>query len=167
MNKNNPLSIIELNKLDVSFEDKPIVIGGMAMEYYGIRKHGDDIDFIVSNRDYLKLESRYRDYRKDRWGDLGVRVNEFEMFRSIWKFDYSYFNAGSIELDNLKVVSIDMLLRMQVFAMDSEEKNKNDVELIKTYFMQYQNKEWLEFMEKHSDKYIKAHRGIILNGEYY
>jgi hypothetical protein len=167
MDKNNPLKIIELEKLDVYFEDKPIVIGGMAMEYYGIRKHGDDVDFIVSNRDYKKLESRYRNYRKDRWGDLGVRVNEFEMFRSIWKLDYSYYNVGAIEFDNLKVVSIDMLLRMQVFAMDSEEKNKNDVELIKKYFLQYQNKEWVEFMNKYSDKYIKAERGIILNGDYY
>jgi len=167
VDKNNPLSIIELNKLDVCFEDKPIVIGGMAMEYYGLRKHGNDIDFIVSNRDYLKLESRYRNCRKDRWGDLGVVVNEFEMFRSIWKFDYSYFSVGSIEFDKLKVVSIDILLRMQVFAMETEEKNKKDVGLIKAYFMQYQNKEWLEFMNKNTDKYLKAERGIILNGDYY
>ena len=59
MDKNNPLSLIELNKLDVYFEDKPIVIGGMAMEYYGLRKHGNDIDFIVSNRDSLKSGEMY------------------------------------------------------------------------------------------------------------
>ena len=59
MGKNNPLSLIELNKLDVYFEDKPIVIGGMAMEYYGLRKHGNDIDFIVSNRDSLKSGEKY------------------------------------------------------------------------------------------------------------
>ena len=167
MNKNNSLNIIDLNKLDVCFEDKPIVIGGMAMEYYGLRKHGNDIDFIISNRDYLKLESRYRNCRKDRWGDLGVRVNDFEMFRSIWKLDYSYFNVGSIEFDNLKVVSIDMLLRMQVFAMETEEKNRNDVELIKKYFLQYQNKEWVDFMKKNSERYLKVEKGIILNGDYY
>jgi len=59
VDKNNPLSLIELNKLDVYFEDKPIVIGGMAMEYYGLRKHGNDIDFIVSNRDSLKSGEMY------------------------------------------------------------------------------------------------------------
>jgi hypothetical protein len=167
MIKNNPLGIIDLHKLDITFNDKPIIVGGMAMEYYGIRKHGDDIDFIVSNCDYKKLEARYRDCRKDMWGDFGVRINEYELFRSMRKFDYQYFNNGSIEFDQYKVISIDMLFRMKVFAMDSEEKHKKDVELIKEYFMQYQVKEYADFMEKNIERYLKCDKGLITNGDYY
>ena len=75
MKENNPLDIIDLKQLGIIFNDKPIVIGGMAMEYHGLRKHGDDIDFIVSNCDYLKLEKHFRNSRKDIWGDLGIKVN--------------------------------------------------------------------------------------------
>ena len=173
MENNNPLTIIDLKKLNIAFEDKPIVIGGLAMEYYGFRKHGEDIDLIVSQCDYLKLEKRYRNCRKDIWGDLGIRVDEYEMFRSIWKLDYAYFNNGSKEFDQYKVVSIDMLFRMQVFAIGSEinvykNKHKADLELIKEYFLNtYQNMEWVEFMNKNSGRYMKAENGTILNGDYY
>ena len=96
MDKSKILETIDLNKLEISFFDKPIIVGGMAMEYYGMRKHGEDIDFIVSNCDYLQLEKKYRNFRKDMWGDFGIRVNEYELFRSMWKFDYQYFNIGAI-----------------------------------------------------------------------
>jgi hypothetical protein len=166
LNKNNPLEIINLKELEIIFDDKPIIVGGMAMEYYGIRKHGDDIDFIVSNRDYLKLETRYRNCRKDMWGDFGIRVNEYEMFRSMWKFDYNFFNDGSTEFDQYKIVSIDMLFRMKVFA-DAEDKHKKDVELLKEYFMKFQNQEWNDYMNKNIDRYLKAENGLIINGDYY
>ena len=167
MEKNDLLEIIDLNKLDIVFNDKPIIVGGMAMEYYGIRNHGDDIDFIVSNCDYLKLETRYRNYRKDMWGDFGVKINEYELFRSMWKFDYNFFDNGSLEFEQYKIISIDMLLRMKVFAMDAEEKHKKDVELLKEYFMKFQNKEWNDYMNKNIDRYLKTENGLIINGEYY
>ncbi len=31
------------------FSVKPILIGGMAMEYYGMRKSGADIDLIIAD----------------------------------------------------------------------------------------------------------------------
>ena len=167
MDKSEILEIIDLNKLEISFLDKPIIVGGMAMEYYGMRKHGEDIDFIVSNRDYLQLETKYRNFRKDMWGDFGIKVNEYELFRSMWKFDYKYFNNGVIEFDEYKIISIDMLFRMKVFAIDSEEKHKKDVELIKYFFMQFQNKEWNNYMNENINRYLKVENGLIINGDYY
>ncbi len=41
-----------LNEIPLSFIKKPIIIGGMAMEYYGMRKAGRDIDLIISQDDY-------------------------------------------------------------------------------------------------------------------
>jgi len=167
MEKSKILEIIDLNKLEISFFDKPIIVGGMAMEYYGMRKHGEDIDFIVSNRDYLQLEAKYRNFRKDMWGDFGIRVNEYELFRSMWKFDYKYFNNGVIEFDEYKIISIDMLFRMKIFAMDAGEKHKKDIELLKNYFMQFQNKEWNDYMNENIKRYLKVENGLIINGDYY
>ena len=158
---------IDLNKLDITFEEKPIIVGGMAMEYYGLRKRGDDIDFIVANSDYIKLEKLYRNCRKDIWGDFGVKVLDFELFRSMWRFDYSYYNQGSIECEQYKIVSIDMLFRMKVFAMSAGEKHVKDVELIKEYYIQYQNKDWNDYMNENIERYLKAENGLIINGDYY
>jgi hypothetical protein len=161
------MEIIKLNKLGITFEEKPIIVGGMAMEYYGLRKRGDDIDFIVVNCDYLKLEKLYRDCRKDIWGDFGVKVQEYELFRSMWRFDYSYYNANSIECEQYKIVSIDMLFRMKVFAMNAGEKHVKDVELIKKYYMQQQNAEWNDYMNENIERYLKVENGLIINGDYY
>jgi hypothetical protein len=153
--------------LDITFSDKPIIFGGMAMEYYGIRNHGDDIDFIVSNCDYLKLEKRYRNCRMDIWGDFAIKVKNYEMFRSIWCFDYDYYVNDSLDFEQFKIVSIDILFRMKVFAMDSDDKHKRDVELLKKYFMKFQNKEYNIYMDKNVDRYLKAENGLIINGDYY
>ena len=85
----------------------------------------------------------------------------------MWKFDYNFFDNGSLEFEQYKIISIDMLLRMKVFAMDAEEKHKKDVELLKEYFMKFQNKEWNDYMNKNIDRYLKTENGLIINGEYY
>jgi hypothetical protein len=167
MSDSPSLSSIDLAALGVDFGDKPILVGGAALEYYGIRKRGDDYDFIVSSRDYQSLEAKYRDCRKDMWGDFGLRVGEYELFRSMYKFDYPYFDSGSIELGPLKVVSIDMLFRMQVFAMDSGEKRRRDVELMKEYFLRFQNAEYRDYMNLNVERYLAAENGLVLNGDYY
>jgi hypothetical protein len=76
---------INIQKLGYEFLDKPVIVGGLAMEYYGLRKHGDDIDFIVTDRDYQRLKVKFPACRKDVWGDFGILVNGFELFRSIYK----------------------------------------------------------------------------------
>lgn len=161
------LSAIDLAELGVDLEDKPILVGGAALEYYGIRKRGDDFDFIVSSRDYRSLEAKHRDCRKDMWGDFGLRVGEYELFRSMYKFDYPYFDSGSIELDAFKIVAIDILFRMQVFAMDSGEKRRKDVELMKEYFLRFQNAEYRDYMNRNVERYLAAENGLVLNGDYY
>ena len=101
--------MINIQKLGCEFLDKPVIVGGLAMEYYGLWKHGEDIDFIVTDRDYQRLKVKFPDYRKDVWGDFGILVNGFELFRSIYKFDHAHYSQGAIELTNYKVVSMDML----------------------------------------------------------
>lgn len=44
-----------LKEKNLNFTKKPILIGGMAMEYYGMRKSGADIDLIICDEDYQTL----------------------------------------------------------------------------------------------------------------
>ncbi len=70
---------IDLSRLNFEFSDKPLLIGGKAMEYYGIRKAGADIDFVISERDHERLKKEYPDHVKDLWGDIGICEFEFEI----------------------------------------------------------------------------------------
>ena len=71
---------IDLSKLNFAFRTRPLLIGGKAMEYYGLRKAGEDIDFVITAEDYAHLAQMYpEEDLKDLWGDLGVCVDEFEI----------------------------------------------------------------------------------------
>ena len=88
---------IDPSALGIAFERKPLAMGGLAMEYYGLRKRGEDVDFIVTGRDYGELAARYPDHRKDVWGDIGVKIGEFELFRSVFRLDYDFYAEGAID----------------------------------------------------------------------
>ena len=45
---------IKLEKLDYKFKYKPLLIGGKAMEYYGLRKAGVDISTPKPIEDTMK-----------------------------------------------------------------------------------------------------------------
>jgi hypothetical protein len=46
---------------------KPIIHGGAAMEYYGLRKRGADIDFIEYNKGFRACLRPDLDGREDMW----------------------------------------------------------------------------------------------------
>lgn len=122
-----------LNESSLSFIKKPIIIGGMAMEYYGMRKAGRDIDLIISQDDYQVLSEKYPDNKKDIYGDLGFIINKFEIWRSIALIDYDFFLKDAIDEGTVLIVSIDRLLWMRVCAMEVE-KYKKDLDLMKEYY---------------------------------
>ena len=153
---------INIQNLGYKFLDKPVIVGGLAMEYYGLRKHGDDVDFIVTNRDYQQLKVQFPNNRKDIWGDFGIQVNGFELFRSIYRFDYAHYSVGAIELTNYKIVSVDMLFRMKVFATGVAQKHDSDVQLLKEYYQQFQNREYREYLERHINRYTSSENGIFI-----
>ena len=59
MNELELETTINIQRLQYKFIDKPVIVGGLAMEYYGLRKHGDDVDFIVTDRDYQRLKVQF------------------------------------------------------------------------------------------------------------
>ncbi len=120
---------IPLAKLDFTFLTRPLLIGGKAMEYYGLRRAGSDIDFVVTAQDYTRLAERYPDHLKDLWGDLGVCVYEFEIWKSICLFDYQYLSVGALDEGEFLVIALDKLLFLKALGI-REDKYRRDVELI-------------------------------------
>lgn len=66
--------LIDLSPLHYRFMDKPLLIGGKAKEYYGIRKAGADIDLVVTRHDYDMLAKRYPNNTVDLFGDLDLHM---------------------------------------------------------------------------------------------
>jgi len=120
---------VNLDKLDFSFSKKPVLVGGRAMEYYGLRKAGDDTDLIIPHEDYDGLLQKYPENKKDIFGDLGVIIHGFEIWRTIRWFDYNFYSKGAIEEENVKVISIEKLLFMKALTIDIPKYEK-DLRLI-------------------------------------
>jgi hypothetical protein len=132
----------QLDNKKLRFTKKPILIGGMAMEYYGMRKAGADIDLVVSDEDYRPLARKYPENIKDIHGDLGVILEPFEIWRSIMHLDYNFYLNGAIDEGVVCVVSLDRLLLTRVFAMDAPKYMK-DLRLIKDHYLKtFSNKEY-------------------------
>lgn len=150
---------------NLSFTKKPILIGGMAMEYYEMRKAGADIDLIITDDDYQILAEKYPNDRKDLYGDLGIVIGKFEIWRSIAHLDYEFFKKDSIEKENILIVSIDRLLWTRVCAMEVE-KYRNDLELLKEYYYKnYTNPKYHQEALSHEKSYLKMN-GAVFGGKY-
>ena len=120
---------IDLSRLGYEFETPPLLIGGMAMEYYGLRPAGADVDFVVTSADYEGLARRYPDHLRDLWGDLGVCVYEFEIWRSICLHRYDELAAGALDADGYRIISLERLLLLKALGY-KVPKYRHDLELI-------------------------------------
>jgi len=154
-----------LNEKNFRFTKKPILIGGMAMEYYGLRKSGADIDLVICDEDYQALAFAYPDNRKDIWGDLGVVLEPFEIWRSIKVLDYDFYLRDAIDEKIAYVVSLDRLALMRIFAMDIP-KYMEDLRMIKDYYYKnINNLDFVKMQEKHLALY-ESTGGVVWGGKY-
>lgn len=120
---------IPLETLAYQFQDKPLLIGGMAMEYYGLRKTGADIDLVISSDDHARLKQQYPHHVKDLHGDIGICEFEFEIWNQICRYDYEELKVGAIEEPSLLIISLEQLLFLKTLAI-KEEKYYQDVLLL-------------------------------------
>lgn len=120
---------LSLDELKFTFSSKPLLIGGGAMEFYGLRKAGDDIDWVISHSDHARLSLKYPDHLKDVHGDRGVCEFGFEIWNQICTFDYDNLRQGALEKDAYLVVSLEKLLFLKAIAMRIP-KYKRDLELV-------------------------------------
>lgn len=118
-----------LQELGYSFQTKPLLIGGMAMEYYGLRKAGRDIDFVIMTADYVALAEKYPDSKQEIFGDLGICQGQYELWTTICLFDYSALSMGAIEQSQYKIISLEKLLFLKALGYQ-QEKYLNDLKLV-------------------------------------
>jgi hypothetical protein len=120
---------IPLEKLAYQFQDKPLLIGGKAMEYYGLRKAGADIDLVISLHDHANLKHQYPHHVKDLYGDIGVCEFEFEIWNQICRYGYEDLKVGATEEGAMLIISLERLLFLKTLAI-KEEKYFQDVLLL-------------------------------------
>jgi hypothetical protein len=121
---------IPLDKLDYQFQDKPLLIGGVAMEYYGLRKAGADIDLVISLRDHANLKRQYPDHIKDLYGDIGICEFDFEIWNQICRYDYEELKVGAIEESSMLIISLEQLLFLKTLAIRTEKYYKDVLLLV-------------------------------------
>ncbi len=169
-NKNIIDNVVDLFQIGIVFSSKPVIFGGLAMEYYGLRKHEHDIDLFITHEDYEILANKYPNNKKDRWGDFGLTVGKYELWRSVCKLDYSFYAEGAIEYETYKVLSFEKLFFTKVIAYENEpevQKHTDDYKLvINHYYNTYKNREYEEFMIQNSDIYLSIPDGIVYNDNY-
>ena len=125
------------------FLEPPIILGGGALEFYGLRKCGYDLDIMISPRD------------KDNLKKLGYHLNLFggktekeidstfsnilnlhlDLVVTLNQYDYHFFlSRASIYpgINNLKIISLEDLLLTKIFAKEYSNcpKHTQDVRLI-------------------------------------
>ncbi|MCR4264131.1 MAG: hypothetical protein NUV98_05450 [Candidatus Roizmanbacteria bacterium] len=143
---------IDLSPIGLNFEDKPLVVGGKAMEYYGLRKSGLDIDLVVSKRDFRSLLKKDTLSLKDLYADLGIVIDEFEIWKTIYGYDYEYLSRDAISLDTVLMISIEKLLLMKACAVHIE-KYRKDTELISKY-IQSKHGKTVEYLRTENDSLL-------------
>lgn len=162
--------IIDLSVFDIPFTSKPLIIGGMAMAYYGLRKKGSDVDLILTNEDYQTLAQKYPNNRVDRWGDLYISLRQYECLRSIFRFDYAFLSENAVEYASVKVISPEKLFFMKVLAYENQpevQKHVTDYKLLWDYFLKtFQNPQYVAEAMPRESHYLKAPNGTIYGGDY-
>ena len=118
-----------LDVLQYTFIHKPLLFGGKAMEYYGLRKAGADIDLVIHEQDHRALLSKYPDNVKDLYGDIGICEFGFEIWNQICTFDYEHLRSNAIEEPDFLVVSLERLLFLKALAMHIP-KYHDDLEMV-------------------------------------
>ncbi len=146
--------IIDFSPLHFAFAKKPLLVGGKAMEYYGLRRAGDDIDLIVVKEDLAELIKLYPAYLKDLWGDFGVAVHGFEIWKTISYFDYYFLSEDAVEEENYLVISLMKLLMQKTLAMHNP-KYRKDLELIVKKIIENQSEKSAQIKEE-NEQLIKG-----------
>jgi hypothetical protein len=161
---------LNLSSLNINFSSKPLIFGGMAMEYYSLREHGGDIDMFVTDKDYKTLAESYPDKRIDIWGNLAVILEKYSFNLCVCHMDYHFYAVGAVEYEDFKVISFDRLYFMAASAMRSEpnvKKRVDDFELVYwAFYDRYKNPEYIKYCEEHRIIYQNVPNGTIYGGKY-
>lgn len=147
---------IPFERLNYHFMTPPLLVGGMAMEFYDLRKTGADIDFIITPEDHANLVRIYPDHIIDLWGDIGVCVDIFEIWRTICLYGYDELSPGAVDQGDFLVISMEKLMFLKTLAI-REEKYRKDVELLSDRIKKEKYDPWWALLgEEQRQKYLAS-----------
>ncbi len=111
---------VPLHIIDYSFKHQPIVIGGHAMMYYGLRKAGMDVDLVVANEDFTDLWARFPHRKVEKFGEIGIYYKPFEIWPVFRGYTYWQLRRMSHEEGLFRVVSLKMLYTLKMLSASDE-----------------------------------------------
>ena len=109
------------------FKYPPILVGGKAMEFYGLRKTGHDIDYIVSKYDYERLSKieAPNPWMPEQTPGITYRGGKMDVdyFLNLYQYDYNYLKKNAIKNKKILVISKeDLILVKAMTAFDKKNK---------------------------------------------
>ena len=115
------------------FKHRPLVVGGLAMEYYGIRKTGHDYDFIVSSSDWKRLKEMHPNKINLFGGkteqEIDATINlknvNVDLIKTLWQYDYNDLSKLAIKFKDYKIISLDKLLTLKTLAAHGKKRGKS------------------------------------------
>ena len=130
-----------LNLLEYNFKNKPLVLGGLALEYYGIRKNGHDYDYMVSPEDWKILTKKYPEQVNLFGGkterDIDATLTNFnntnvDLISTLFQYNYDFLKKDAIDEGKYLVISVENLLFVKTLGavFNNHTKSKNDQEII-------------------------------------
>ena len=142
-----------INLSNYKFKEKPLVLGGLALQFYGIRDSGHDFDYVVSSEDWNILKTLYPDNINLFGGktekDVDATINlenmneHIDLISTLYQFNHDYLQQSSIEYNDFRIISLPMLLMVKTLAAinNNDEKSKRDQQLIVDFIVskQYPN----------------------------
>lgn len=131
-----------------NFNNKPLVVGGLAMEYYGLRKTGYDYDYVVSRKDWKELKKLYPNNinlfggknEKDVDATINLKDEHVDLISTLFQFNYKDLSKNSIDLPEYKIISLEKLLLLKSLGavFNNHSKSKKDQKLIIKHIVKIQ-----------------------------
>jgi hypothetical protein len=127
---------------EYEFKKPPLVVGGLAMEYYGLRKTGHDYDYMVSKSDWVKLKKKHpksvnlfggkTEKDIDSTINLKTKKGKVDLINTLYQHNYKELSKGSINFKNYKIISLEKLLFIKTLDAIWKRTGKsiNDSKLI-------------------------------------
>jgi hypothetical protein len=110
--------------LPFSFTLKPLLFGGKAMEYYGLRE-GIDYDFLIHKEEFRQLQQYFPEgFFINTVGDVGIRIGEYEFYVSQFELNYLQLEHGTIDQPEYRVAHLDLLLFLKMSTLVYEPENQ-------------------------------------------
>lgn len=129
---------ISLDRLGYTFTTPPLLIGGAAMGWHGLRAPGEAIEFVVTRADYEGLAARHPKQLKEQRGDLGVVVEPFALWTGACRYDYDALAVGAHDGGAYRVISLEKLLLLTCLRVTEDPNAVVDVLVITSRILDQQ-----------------------------